>query len=162
MAADFNLRALVRDVMDNSTLKTPDEIATEVAKRIPKACVAAALQQSLRTFARQVISEERPHGRHGVSAPVSSRSSKVAGIRDGWQRKLRARYHVGEGAYEFLGECTAENLIFIASDLDEQAARKQTRARGFRRLAEALGEHGADRVKDLPAELLMNSLGAAA
>lgn len=160
---DFNLRALVREVMDNSTLKTPDEIATEVAKRIPADCIADALQQSLRTFTRQVISEERPHGMRGISAPVaSSRSAKVAGIRDGWQRKLRARYHVGEGAYEFLGECTAENLIFIATDLDEQAARKQARARGFRRLAEALETNGVERVKDLPAELLMNSLGDAA
>lgn len=160
---DFNLRALVREVMNTSTLKTPDEIAAEVAKRIPKAKTAEALHQSLRTFARQVISEERPHGFRGVTSPVSStRSAKVAGIRDGWQKKLRARYHIGDGAYEFLGDCTAENLIFIATDLDEQAARKQARARGFRRLAEALDEHGAERVRDLPAELLMNSLGDAA
>ena len=119
---EFNLRALVRDVLDHSTLKTPDEVAAEVAKRIPRTRTADALRQAMRTFVRQVISEERPHGSHAVRPPVgSSRSSKVAAIRDGWQRKLRARYHVGGGAYEFLGECTAENLIFIASELGDPA-----------------------------------------
>lgn len=162
----FNLRSLVREVAANSTLRDPGALAEEVAKHIPAEHVAEALRQCLRVFVRQIVSEDRPHGsvgRAGISPPVqSSRSSKVSAIRDGWQRQLRARYAVGDGAWEFLGECTREHLTFIATELDKQASQKEAKARGMRGLAAALEEHEVERVKDLPAELLMNSLGAAA
>jgi hypothetical protein len=162
----FNLRSLVREVAANSTLRNYDDLTAEVAKRIAEDQIAEALRQALRSFVRQVVVEDRPHRTaeaSAISPPVtSSRSSKVAGIRDGWQRHLRARYSVGGGQLERLGDCTRDQLIFIASHLDAKAEMNASKARGMRSLAAALTEQGVERVKDLPAELLMNSLGAAA
>lgn len=165
--SELNLRALVREVMNTSTLRDPSSLADEVAKRIPQEHAADALRQCLRLMVRQVMSEERPHSTPGtpggIGSPVSSsRSSKVSAIRDGWQKHLRSRWHVGEGEYQFLGDCTHEDLTFISSDLDKQAEQNQAKARGMRALASALTEHNVKCVKQLPAELLMNSLGAAA
>lgn len=169
----FNLRALVREVVANSTMNDPGDLAAEVARRIQPDDMETALQQSLRVFVRQILSEQRPHiiapptspvvsSRFGSVAPATNRSAKVAAIRDGWQRHLRARYHVGDGEWAQLGDCGREQLDFISTFLDEQAAQKQAKARSIRRLAEAVTEHDVNRVRDLPADLLMVAFGEAA
>lgn len=173
LVSEFNLRALVREVAATSTMNDPGDIAEEVAKRIARKDTAEALRQALRVFVRQVISEQRPHSIGAPSSPVTSpkfrsagpaanRSAKVAAIRDGWQKHLRARYHVGDGQWSQLGDCGREQLDYIATFLDNQAAQKQAKARSIRRLAEAVTEHEVKRVRDLPAELLMTAFGEAA
>lgn len=169
--SDFNLRALVRTVARTSTIRNPDDLAEEIARRIPAEHWPDALKIALKPMVREVISEDRPHGTfttgHGrpsqspaISTP-SRGSVKVAAIRDGWQESLRARYATAEG-HKFLGECTYEDLQFIAGRLDHQAEAYASKARGLRSLARALTEHEAATVRDLPAQLLMVSLGAAA
>jgi hypothetical protein len=69
---------------------------------------------------------------------------------------------VGGSEWKFLGECTYEDLQFIAGRLDRQAEMHRSKAAGMRSLAAAMTEHDVATVRDLPAELLMNSLGAAA
>lgn len=167
---DFNLRTLVREVSRTSTLANPGALADEVMRRIPEGESREALRQALRVFVRQVISEERPKGSPGhpgginpvPSRASSSRSSKVGAIRDGWQRHLRARYHVGASEWARLGDCTRDNLFFIADDLDRKADQNKAKARGIRSLAAALTDHDVAKVSDLPAQLLMASLGEAA
>lgn len=171
--SEFNLRSLVRKVAGSSTIRNPDDLAEEVARQIPAEFWPEALKTALKPLVREVISEGRPHGtfttgfgrpqRHGAIAPAgpASGSAKVAAIRDGWQQHLRARYATAEG-HKFLGECTYEDLQFIAGRLDRQAEAYASKARGLRSLARALTEHEAATVRDLPAETLMVSLGAAA
>lgn len=84
---DFNLRAIIREVVDSSPYANPGQIAATVAERIPKNKVRDALDQSLRFFVRQVMSEERPHGpiagpsRVGVRpAGSSSTASPLPGL----------------------------------------------------------------------------------
>lgn len=85
--ADFNLRAIIREVVDSSPYANPGQIAATVAERIPKNKAREALDQSLRFFVRQVMSEERPHGpiagpsRVGVRpAGSSSAASPLPGL----------------------------------------------------------------------------------
>lgn len=158
--SDFNLRKLVREVTGSTTLTDPGDIAREVGRRIDEDSVRAALDEALRVFVRQIISEDRPHG-FTTPAPRPGRSAKVAGIRDGWQRKLRARYAT-EHEWKFLADCTHEDLIFIATDLDRKAAQNQAKARSFRGLAALLTDHGVERVRDLPPAAQMTALGDAA
>lgn len=58
----FNLRALIREAMATAPYANPGQLAAEVAERIPENKVREALDQALRFFVRQVMSEERPHG----------------------------------------------------------------------------------------------------
>jgi hypothetical protein len=171
--ADFNLRSVIRRVASTSTIRDPAVLAEEIMRHIPQEEWVNALRAALKPLVRDVISGERPHGtfttgygnrqRSGAIGPAvpSAGSSKVAAIRDGWQQHLRARYSVGE-EWKFLGDCTYEDLQFIAGRLDHQAETRRSKAAGMRSLAAALTEHDAETVRDLPPELLMISLGAAA
>jgi hypothetical protein len=170
--SDFNLRAVIREVAGRSTIRDPDQLADEIMRHIPEESWMDAMRTALKPMVREVISADRPHGTFtrdygrpspspAISAP-SRGSMKVAAIRDGWQDHLRARYAVDGGEWKFLGECTYDDLHFIAQRLDHQAEMHASKARGMRSLAAALTEHEAQTVRDLPPAFLMTALGAAA
>jgi hypothetical protein len=188
---DFNLRAIIREAMGTAPYANPGQIAAVVSKRIPKDKVQEALDQSLRFFVRQVMSEERPHGpisgpsRVGAGSPGSAvgatqpsggtetsaadpkpngSQSKFTGsrkgseIRDAWQAVLESKYSTGDG-WKSLGDCTYDDLQGMASFLDKQADQKQARARGWRELAALMTDYDVQILRDLPAEVLMKTLG---
>lgn len=169
--SEFNLRALVRDVARRSTIRDPDALADAIMREIPADYFLDALRTAIKPLIREVVSEARPHGTFttgpgrsqqspAISAPRGG-SVKVAAIRDGWQDHLRARYSV-DGDWKFLGECTYEDLHAIAKGLDLRAEQHASKARGMRALASLLTEHDVATVRDLPAQTLMVTLGAAA
>jgi hypothetical protein len=157
----FNLRVLTRDVVRTSLVADPGLIADDLFARILPADYEAALQQALRHFVRQVLSEERSHPQiHSPAGPgVSAKRQMIA---DGWQRRLRDRLSVADGEWKFLGDCTAVDLQFAADYRREQAARNRAKAAQYDVLRHLLEERGAERVADLPAELLITTLGRAA
>ena len=168
----FNLRGLVRQVAKSSTLRSPDELADEILRRIPQEELLNVLRDALKPLVREVIFEARPHGKFttgygrpsqaaAISAPARG-SMKVAAIREGWQETLQARYSVGPGQFKLLRECTYEDLQLIARGMDHRAETFASKARSLRSLASAVLEHDVATVEDLPAEVLMVSLGAAA
>ena len=157
---DLNLRGLTRDVLRTSTLADPSDIADEVYRRIGEDQLRAALRDALRVFVRQVISEERSHTT--IRPESASPSAKVAAIRDYWQRSLRDRVHASASEWKLLGDCSAADLDFAAAERQEQAERNAAKARQYRMLARLVEEHGAARVRDLPADVLMHTLGRAA
>jgi hypothetical protein len=170
--SDFNLRSVVRQVARNSTLRDPRQLADEVLRRIPQEELLNVLRDALLPLVREVVSADRPHGvhttgpgrsqKHSAIGQPSAGSWKVGAIRDGWQEHLRARYSTEGGVYKFLGECTYEDLQFIAGRLDHQAETYRSKAAGMRVLASMLTDHEVATVRDLPAERLMVALGAAA
>lgn len=157
--ADFNLRSIVREVLTSSTIADPGVVAEEVLRRVPSRMLKQALQQALRLYVRQVISEVR------VSRPPvasSNRSAKVSGIRDGWQRRLRDRVHCGDGNWKFLAECTYEDLLAAAGERRQLAERNLAWARQYDEWARLLTEHDVATFGELPAEAQMAALGRAA
>lgn len=164
--SDFNLRQLVREVLRTSVLADPTDVAVEVMRRIPKNMIRVALEQVLREVVRNVMAEERAASRVNTSVPQSpahsGRSSKVAGIRDGWQRRLRDRVHVGASEWKLLGSCTYEDLLFAASERRELAEQNAAVARQYDAWARLINEHGVGTFGELPAETQMQALGVAA
>lgn len=174
MSQDFRLRDLVAEVVASSTLTGPDAIASEVAGRISEDDTRTALEQALREFVRVHLTRARPSGEPLDSlipprqeeapgpAPVKPvRSSKVSGIRSAWQAWLNAQYRVDD-RWMRLGDCSAEDLVFISGDLEAQASRSLSKARGFRSLVDAMEASGVERVRDLPETVLAESLREAA
>jgi hypothetical protein len=171
MTSEFNLRVLVRDVCDSSTIPDPALLAKEVNRRIQKADRDAALEQALRVFVQNVISRARnsPGGHttldtQAIRATGGSTSHKVAGIRNAWRRMLQDRIAVGSdlGAWKFLRDCTAVDLDYAASIREDHARQNAARARQLRQLAELLVTHNAATVSALPDDVLGPALGAAA
>jgi hypothetical protein len=161
--AELSLRGLVRDVLRDSTIADPGVIAEEVLRRVPRGALKAALSQALRLYVRQVISEERIS--RTTSLTVNTRpakSAKVTAIRDGWQRRLRDRVHVGKGEWKFLAACTYEDLLAAASERRELAERNNAWARQYDAWARLLTEHDVQTFGELPVEAQASALGRAA
>jgi hypothetical protein len=160
----FDLRALIREVCDNSTMTDPATIAKEVGRRIGRNQQRDALEQALPVVVQHVISRRQPIAVPEQRAPTSNRSRKVASIRETWRRMLRDRIAVGPelGDWKFLGDCTADDLAYAAAIREEHARRNAARAQQLRDLADRLAEHGVTTVSDLPEPVLSASLQEAA
>lgn len=70
---DFNLRHLVREVLDNSTLNDPHAIAAEVGRRIDDGDLRTALEQCLAHIVREEIRSSRNGGLPYLAAPADGR-----------------------------------------------------------------------------------------
>ena len=180
---DFNIRHLVREVLRSSTMADPGAVADEVMRRVPKNMVRTALAQVLRDVVRQVMGEERSSTAAPVAqaanlrrvpdsqaeqlpeAPrVPNRSWKTTGIRDGWQKRLTDRIHVGQSAqdWKLLKFCTYEDLLFAATERRGIADSNAAAARQYDAWARLITEHDVATFGDLPAEALISALGRAA
>lgn len=160
----FSLRDTVRDVLDAGNDADPGVIADKVFEQIPPAKQAEALQQTLRLFVRQVISEQRgrPTPATNVRPIRPSASWKGRAIRDGWQRHLDDRLHVAGSGWKLLRECSAEDLLAVAAERQEKAEQNAAWARAYREFSAAMTDAGVETFGDLPAEQQMHLLGAVA
>lgn len=165
----YDLRADVRAVLETSDLVDPGDIADKVAESIPARSVRAALRVTMRAYVRQVMRESRTGAAPNFQPPAmdeprtqtaSAGGWKVRAIREGWQKQLRSRVHVGDRVWKTLGDCGYDDLQAAAAEREQNAARNAAWARYYRRLAGLLTEHDAATVRDLPAEVLMPALGA--
>lgn len=161
----FSLRDTVRVALADTKDADPGVIATAVFATIPPEEYGEALSQTLRLFVRQVISEQRgtrQPPRSNVRQIRPSSSWKGQAIREGWQRHLDDRLHVGNSEWKLLRHCTADDLLAVAAERQEKAERNSAWARAYRAFAEAVNEADVQTFGDLPAEAQMNLLGAVA
>lgn len=108
---------------------------------------------------RSITGSSRGSFDNVTSTTPMNGSRKGNEIRDAWQRVLDARYAVAGGDHKRLGDCTYNDLFFMANQLDVQSADLQSRARGFRELAMLINDYDVSTLRELPAEVLMNTLG---
>jgi hypothetical protein len=160
--AQVKLRDLVLSTRRDRGLIEAPELASGVLDQLEPEDYRAALEQALPAFCRAVTASIRVPGPISPpAAPNAMFSAKVAATRDWWQRRLDEDYEGADGR-KLLRDFTYDDLQHLADMLDRQAREKMARARGFRSLQMALTQHGVETVGDLPAEVLMPSLGAVA
>lgn len=167
----FSLRALIREVAEDSALADPGALAKEVAKRLPEEHVQDAYEEMPRHYVREVITSSRalrPQPRPFEDAPGGTvkaapvgRSQKVQAIRDWWRSVLRQRLHVGPAGtdWELLGDANAEQLRFAAGERREMAASNLANAEKLEALAALLDEHGVATANELPDGVLASFFG---
>lgn len=159
----FDLRTLIREHLASTDEADPGIIAGRVIAAIPKSQYGAALTQVMRHFVRQIISETRgTNAGSNVRTIRPSASWKGQGIRDGWQKRLRDRVHVGGSEWKFLADCSYDDLMTAAAERQELADRNASWARTYKAFALAVSEANVATFGDLPAESQMNLLGGAA
>jgi len=158
----FDIRALIRDYLDETEMTDFREMAAELSGRLSAKQVRAALVEALPSLI-QTINQQRRMNNSVLAgaAGVPVRSAKVAGIAAMHAAALRVLIHVGEGRNKQLGDCTYEDLLFAAEERREQARRNAAKAEQFEALAAKLRAAGVQHVADLPAAELAE-LGAAA
>lgn len=154
---DFNLRAVVVDVLHGTDLVDPSEITTEVLNRIPDDAHGEALSQSLRQYVRLVMGSGRTVPEKPVIPPGAT-SKKVARIRAKFAAELAQRVFVGDG-WKMLRDCTKRDLLFLANDRRRVAKENEAVAEKYERLATVVGR---GTVGDLDSAILADTLGRAA
>lgn len=164
MPDSFNLRALIREVCDSSTIADPRTLSLEVFKHIDPDDYPLGLQQALPNLVGAVVSQSRmQNDAPNMAGPRRPKSRKVAGYQQ-LAVMLRDRLNVGPDVtdWKFLGDCTATDLTYAKQVRESIARANQTKALQYGYLASQLAEHGVDTVKDLPENLLTEALQDAA
>lgn len=151
---DFDLRATVRAVLDDTDLTSPDEVTDKVIGSIPAEAVEDVLWMLLRDWIHIEFSRLRRKAPEPIQSGRSNGSAKVRAIRDAAPGWLRDRVWIGDGAYALVSDCTYENLQFLRADREQSAARHLASADAFGRLADLVKKHKVGRVGDLPKRVL--------
>lgn len=164
MSRDFDLWELVQQVAEDPSLNTPQEISEVVLNRIPVSNLRDALSIALTGYVRNYLSQVRS-GRpttqelkNRVGGSNGGRSVKVASIRDTYKRMLDGRYHVGPGLWKTLRECTSQDVSAIAEERERMAKNNLKSAAKFRELLAKMESLRANRVEDLPDDVLQSVL----
>lgn len=166
----MDLRALIRDVLDQSNDPDPAGVARDVVARIPAEDVADALTQSLINTVRQEISFGRGHhddrDTHRVTvAPPETRGRPVRTaanlVADYWRRALRDRYPTGNPTqpWKFLADFTSTELDHAATARERHGQATLAQADKLRRLRKAVDDAGVATVGALPDDALAWLLG---
>lgn len=167
----FDLRALVRDVLDQADDLDLDKLVNEVDRRIEVGDRDAALRQSLPAVVRDVVRNGRSHlsivadtGAQERTRPAADRPSrKVAGIRDYWRRALTAEFSVDNaGGIKRLAELTRADLVFNIESREKIARTNAAKAMELRGLLDLVTRHDVETVGELPESVLASTLVRAA
>ena len=147
-----SLRALIDEALNSTDLTTPADIADEVIRRLPMKERAAALREVLPTFIRTNFSQRRMLNPLPEAAPTAPASSaKVAACRDQWAAQ-KATPLLVSGEWKRLGDCTAVDLLVVAADLRDRAARVAAKADWYEALAASLPSGATvDSLPEMPA-----------
>lgn len=158
--SEFDLRAVVRETLSSSPAADPAALAEHVLDRIAVEDYGQALRQTLRTYIREAIGQQR------MSAPVPTprvnASWKVEAIRASWKRALANRMCVADGEWKTLADCTAQDLLFVAKERRVAAAKNLATAETYESLAQLMESQGAAVVADLAEVTLETALCGAA
>lgn len=156
----FDLTGMIRQILEETDLSEPADIARELVTRIPPEALRDTLETVLPAYVRNRIAAER-----AVTSPMAAqrmmvRSAKVGGVQEWWRKALDDRVSV-RGDYKRLGDCTRLDLTFLAENLRERAeamVSKAARYEALRDRVEALRREDA-KVSDLPVSVLRDWIG---
>lgn len=169
------LHMTMQDILKNTDLTDPHDIAKEMIKRIPKSQYHKVLVHLLANYVRGYASRDRRHGsippasalpktfktKHAGGIKSTSTSATVTAIREGWQRHLRDRIGVGTGEVKMLKDCTYDDLVYAAKRRQKAADDNKAWAARFNAYAALLTEFDVKTFGDLPVEVHLKVLGAA-
>lgn len=162
MEDTFSLRHVVHDVLTETDLADPSDVANAVLARIPEDLSRVALAQALRGYVRQVIGQARmTRPEQDTEQKPTGRSWKRDALREGWRDRLHDRTHV-ENGWKLLAECTYEDLLAAAAERRDLAERNLASAQQYEKWASLVSEYGVETFGDLPAAVLAEALGRAA
>lgn len=157
---DLNLRQAVREALLTADSVEYADVAGLILASLKRDQYAAALSQTLPAFVRSVVVTQRTNSVSPPNAETQPGSWKVKGIR-AWAHRLSDVYAT-ESGNKRLADFTFDDLQFLAETCRDLAERNAASAARWERLAEAVKDAGADRVADVPEDVLADVLGAVA
>lgn len=161
---EYNRHTLIRQVMEETDLISPDDIAAIVEQRTTDEELRAWYRETLKPDIRAEFLRMRKRRR---DAPLidAARENKESGssktkpqmIRDAWLLKMQAPVTV-DGEWKRLGDCDSDDVLRLAEVRYESAEAVRREGDRFKRLAAAMDEHGVSCAADLPADVGLDIL----
>lgn len=147
MTTEFNPLATARNILIDTRETDPDVIADLIFKATPKRDIPALYRQQLRDVALDAIRFTRMNN---PEPTTPQQSSRLTAIRERHVAELDQRVYAN-GEWKLLGDCTVEDVLDLAAQRHEIAARNTAKAAEFEKLAARMAEFGARTVRDLEA-----------
>lgn len=147
----FNPSTAARQVLAETTLTDPDDIAEVVYERIPDDEVADVCRHLLRHSAREAI---RLSSMGASEAPrtVPQKSSRVAAIRSTHISYYDQRVFAS-GEWKMLRHCTRTDVLDLAQQRQEVADRNLAKVAEYNALHERMKSAGVEYVGQLESEV---------
>ena len=157
----FNPLIAARQVIAETDLTSPEDIARRVFEMTPRDQMARAYIYCLRHVCREAIRSVRNTGEWGTSpvsvkpdtAPAPARpSAKVAAIRKAHVSYYERRVYA-QGEWKMLGDCTLADVRDLAVQAQSKADANARRAAEWTALADRMERVGAATVRDADTEM---------
>lgn len=157
---EFDLPETMRTVMADRDEWDLDSLVEQVYKATPARQLRDAYRAALRGFITRELTRfsqnSRPdqNGSDTQQRPAGPGAnfdrSRSALIRAGFRQQI----NVGDNTWKAIEQCTAADLMYAAAVCDRMAEFNAARAQQYRTLVKVMTEHDAERVADLPAEIV--------
>lgn len=142
----MSLFSLVREIIAEFPTAHPHKLARLVVERTPE----GNLEEYYLTALERVVGDVLRSSRNATMNSKQSRSAKTEQRRGWWAQMLTERVHVGESKWKPLGQCSADDLQFCISERQEQIGKLSGQIAKYEAILDAVLEHDAVVVADLP------------
>lgn len=148
-----SVRERVRELLDETELSDPHDIADALLAKLKGQAVRDALAECLPQYVRIVLARERWSDRLDPASAVtethtgtagSSRSTKWAAARSLFRQPIFA------GQWRQLGDLTVEEVTWLVDDRDRQAKELMLSRDRWSALRDLMARRKAKKVADLP------------
>jgi len=154
-----NVHDLIRQVIDETDLDNPREIAAIVADRTLESELRAWYAGTLVSTVTHVFAKDRQAARARAAKAIPERARckprTSATISSEYQNILRTRAAADQGRWKKLAEFTAGDALAAASFRWGQSDALRVEAARFERLAKAVADAGVGVLGDLPEGVFM-------
>lgn len=182
----FDLRQHIRDILAETAEENLDTLTTLVFDRTPRNATREAYRQALTEAVRaELPGATRPdhrsddahaipigagsdsttgeghtrldtHGTDTLPGGGNVRNSRAARLR---RARFRLNVHVGQRTFRNILDCTAEDLLFAASECDQMAEANAQAAERYRRLVKVMNQRQVEKVAELTDEEIEEVVG---
>lgn len=159
IGVEMNLPDVIRQICAYSDVSDPAEIAKILVDAIPPERHTEALALVMPVFVREHLGRQRTLTNPTQARNQLVRSARVTGIREWWRQVLEDRV-APHGVWKRLGDCTWEDLDWLAAQLRNKADSLIVKAQRLEKLRDQLNqyERGA-KLSDLDPQTLRDLLG---
>lgn len=151
--APTGIRARVKALMISTDIVDPHEMATVIIADLADEDLRAVLAEVLPGYVRVCFHQHQvPQREAPAKVDTTDQGSSASSSRWDHITAIYSRRVCPGGEWRSLGDCVRDEILALAAQSREQAARNTAQAKGWEDLAHRMEARGARLVSDMPVE----------